>query len=379
MGRTKFKRTVTRHQTSKAQFDRCCKCRVHDVVCEEGMAFKLYRVKGKELKKRYVHWLIEAGHLTVHSSWVCNHCVNFAKASCDTVSDDSSEVDCDVDIDANIESAENENATDVGDATIAVESGVVNSVNTNETNIEESDSAECDMDENDEVTESVERVIEMINDGLVNNTLLSKLAFAIGTTLNEVVYNETKTVLPMYRDINILSKLNEIDFLQDRPGALLSFLSGLTNVPVERAEQLKMTPQEKKKLLHLCLLIEQIYFVRSHNFIGPFSFSNQLVKWSLTGSKSAVKLDGATTASSGITTLKNFIADASKNPNTCFNNDLDVFADNTQKICRTTKIRMGGTTPVDVATNVVFIQSDPESKIQNESDLIPEKWLPDNG
>lgn len=119
--------------------------------------------------------------------------------------------------------------------------------------------------------------------------------------------------------------------------------------------------------MNSCILSEK------NNFIGPLSFSQGNVKWARTGSKSAHALDGASTASGSITSIKK--ANLTTELNKCFEGDQDVFADNTQCIVRTTRVRTGGTTPVNVATNVVFIQSKPNSNIQSNENLKPEKWL----
>ena len=79
-------------------------------------------------------------------------------------------------------------------------------------------------------------------------------------------------------------------------------------------------------------------FLRNHNFIGPFHFSKALVKWSMTGSKAAHSLDGAITASGSITSLRKVLQECSVEDNVCPPGDVDVFADNTQKICKTSKL-----------------------------------------
>ena len=58
-----------------------------------------------------------------------------------------------------------------------------------------------------------------------------------------------------------------------------------------------------------------------------------LVKWSLSGSKTAHTIDGVSSASASITTLRRVLKDnADNNRNFCFSSgDVDVFADNTKK------------------------------------------------
>ena len=130
--------------------------------------------------------------------------------------------------------------------------------------------------------------------------------------------------------------------------------------------------QDSRKEYSICLLIEQLYFTHNMKFIGPMSFSQGLVKWSFCGSKAVHALDGATTAYGSITTLRNVLKEASKHKNKCFGTgDVDVSADNTQRNGKTSRVKENGTTPLSVATNVVFIQSNPPTNLQERDDLSP--------
>ena len=65
----------------------------------------------------------------------------------------------------------------------------------------------------------------------------------------------------------------------------------------------------------------------------------------------------ASTACGSVTTMKRVLKEWLASPNTCFEqNDIDVFFDNTQRIGKSRRVREGGSTQMDVATNVVFIQ-----------------------
>ena len=106
--------------------------------------------------------------------------------------------------------------------------------------------------------------------------------------------------------------------------------------------------------------------------IDPFSFAQGVVKWSFSGDKVADALDGGTTSSGSITAMKNLLCPLATEPNVCFaNGDVDVFADNTQRTGKTRRVEENGTAPLSVATNVVFIQSNPPTKFQSISQLCP--------
>ena len=55
--------------------------------------------------------------------------------------------------------------------------------------------------------------------------------------------------------------------------------------------------------------------------------------------------------------------------------DADVFADNTQRKGRTKIVKENGITPLGIATNVVFIQSNIPSNIQYIESFLPANWL----
>ena len=132
-------------------------------------------------------------------------------------------------------------------------------------------------------------------------------------------------------------------------------------------------------LFRPCLAIEQLYVTRNRMFIGPLSFSQGLLKWAFCGSKAAYALDGSTTASGSISSLRNVLKASSHDPNTCFDvGDVEVFADNTQRKGKTSRVKEDGTTPLNIVTNVVFIQSNPYTSLQSNTELSPAKWLIDD-
>ena len=98
---------------------------------------------------------------------------------------------------------------------------------------------------------------------------------------------------------------------------------------------------------------------------------------SLSGSKAAHTIDGVSPASGSITTLQGVLKDnADNNRNFCFlSGDVEVFAGNTEKKSKASCVKEDRTTPLNVATNVVFIQSDPATNYQSLSHLSPRNWL----
>ena len=87
--------------------------------------------------------------------------------------------------------------------------------------------------------------------------------------------------------------------------------------------------------------------MRNLNFIGPYSFSQGLVKWAFSGSKTTHSLDGTTSASGSVITLRAWMKESAKNPNVIYDSGgIDIFADNTQRKGKTSRVKEDGTTPI---------------------------------
>ena len=119
-------------------------------------------------------------------------------------------------------------------------------------------------------------------------------------------------------------------------------------------------------------------FIDVSFLLGPFSFIQGLVKWLFSGSKLVHTLDGASTASGSTAMLQNFLNNSASEPKKCFpTGNIEVFADNTQHKGKTICVKENGT-PIDIATNIVFIQANPDSILQLREHLFPEQWAGKN-
>ena len=76
-------------------------------------------------------------------------------------------------------------------------------------------------------------------------------------------------------------------------------------------------------------------------------------------------------ASGSIAMLQKFLNNSASEPNKCFpTGDVEIFADNTQRKGKTIRVRENGTSPIGIATNVVFIQANPDSRLQLREDYL---------
>ena len=139
---------------------------------------------------------------------------------------------------------------------------------------------------------------------------------------------------------------------------------------------LKQLENNTRKSYSMCMLIENIEGIRNSKYVGPFSFAEGLVKWSFSGSKASHALDSCSKACGSVQTLKNFFKEKGTVPNVCnIKEDIEIFADNTQRKGRTSRVKEDAITPIGIATNVVIVECNFKTFIQQDIELSPEKWL----
>lgn len=125
-----------------------------------------------------------------------------------------------------------------------------------------------------------------------------------------------------------------------------------------------------------CLLSNQVEGLTNQNYVGRLIFAESFLKGNFSGSKTAHGLDSCSYSSGSITTLKNFMKEISIIGNKCLIvEDIDLFVDNTQEKGRTSRVKENAITPIEIATNVVFIKSDSNTYIQKVTKLSPIEWL----
>ena len=139
----------------------------------------------------------------------------------------------------------------------------------------------------------------MINDGNISLFEREKLCEALGKSVNLDIYRDS--INSKHSNTN-MEKTAEID----SHTYLMSFYRPSMKLLVGMADISLNSTTSPKKMHALCLAVEQIHYTRNLTFIGPFSFSNSLVKWSLHGSKSSHALDGCSYRSGSVTTLQKF-------------------------------------------------------------------------
>ena len=70
--------------------------------------------------------------------------------------------------------------------------------------------------------------------------------------------------------------------------------------------------------------------------------------------------------------MRQFFKENSKEPIKCPLGDLDVYFDNTQKVGDTTRVKISGTTPMSIVTNVIYVKQENVSEdVKRQSELKP--------
>ena len=130
-----------------------------------------------------------------------------------------------------------------------------------------------------------------------------------------------------------------------------------------------------KKLNAFPHLIEQVLYTRNLNIVTPFSFKRNLVMYSVTNSKTAVKLQSSWESSGSYTTVHDILA-SKVDPISCPSEDIHNTIGNNQKVGMCTwRIREGSTIPLSICTVVGHIIPQPATSLQCKENLMPRYWL----
>lgn len=91
------------------------------------------------------------------------------------------------------------------------------------------------------------------------------------------------------------------------------------------------TDVTKTVVAKLTRCMENVYAINNKYYVSPFAFSNNLMAYFATGSKSVTTLNSASTPSGCYTTLSSWIKDHAKEKITCpSDHDVVTFFDNNQ-------------------------------------------------
>ena len=152
---------------------------------------------------------------------------------------------------------------------------------------------------------------------------LTSLAGKLGQTINRQTFEDSQQVSGEYKNFSYLNNIDAHYWLSKRNSVLISFLENLTGVSIN--------DKRTKKLNAFSQLIEQVLYTRNLNIVTPFSFKRNLVMYSVTNSKTAVKLQSSWESSGSYTTVHDILA-SKVDPISCPIGDIHNTIDNNQKV-----------------------------------------------
>ena len=337
-------------KSGPAKFQEECGCLNHDIFTEKGtIPFKLRRVSWFKGRTGYSELL--ARGLLHRKSYICTACIKFAVDNFTKKRTRSVNV-----------SHEPEEELDSG--------------------LFEDESAEIDEDidmntTSDSYTKELVKDIRKTREALENlkweklsadlKLELTNLAGTLGKIVNLATYKDGQSINDQYKDLRSLGNMDLKNWLSDRNPVLINFLYGCSGVNEET--------DSNKKTMALVHAIEQILYARNLLLVTPFAFQRNLISYSLTNSKTAVKLNGSWESSGGYTTINKVIT-APCPPNEYPRNDVENTIDNNQKVGKHSgRIREGSKVPISICTTVGHIVPKPETNLQNDESLMPKNWL----
>ena len=101
-----------------------------------------------------------------------------------------------------------------------------------------------------------------------------------------------------------------------------------------------------KKQVALIRSVEDVYYLRNLNLITPMAFGLNLLTFFVTGSKTAITYNGASSPSGGYTSILSTLNDLTLKPLECPNGDVDTFFDNCQVVGKNYHVHLQATAPV---------------------------------
>lgn len=141
---------------------------------------------------------------------------------------------------------------------------------------------------------------------------------------------------------------------------------------------LAITGQQKEMISyqHIFPLMESIYRLSDKEFIGIWSFMQNLVTFSSTKNKQACNILGTAIPGTKYSSISKFLNDIEKSQQaTCPEGDIAFMFDNEQVIGRTWNIRAQNKVKMSIITNVAVVKISSNSNLQSIEDYSPKKWL----
>ena len=215
------------------------------------------------------------------------------------------------------------------------------------------------------LSDKLDEVVKALEYKKFTEEQLTRLAEALGRSQGYNIFADGVLLAQDSKDLNFLKQFKPDEWLANRNKILLAFLCGAGMVE-ERCSV--------KKQVALIRSVEDVYYLRNLNLITPMAFGLNLLTFFVTGSKTAITYNGASSPSGGYTSILSTLNDLTLKPLECPNGDVDTFFDNCQVVGKNYHVHLQATAPVSVITSTVHIVHPNSGQVQQKVDLSPAYW-----
>ena len=168
-----------------------------------------------------------------------------------------------------------------------------------------------------------------------------------------------------YNKLEVMQSLDLEEYATNLDQTLISTLLAYTG-----------QKRETCKLQHLIPLIESIYRLSDPNFIGIWSFLQNLVTFSNTKSKQACNILGTVIPASKYSTISSFLGELEGGKEAkCPDGDVVFMFDNEQVIGKTWNVTANNKVKMSIITNIAAVNLGNTQYLQGKEDLHPKNWL----
>ena len=214
-------------------------------------------------------------------------------------------------------------------------------------------------------THEVDNIIKLINDGVLSVQELSKISTALGQSQRSLFQHEGEKFTGLYHSLGEIKTFKEETFLEGVNPIVFNFVTALTGQETISANKLNV----------LCVCIENLYKCVNYRFIGPTSFTINLLVYILSGSEKALNILSAHGCGGSYTTIKTWLKDnASEELHYSLDEDVITFFDNAQILGKNWRVKLDCSAIVSCITSIIHITSTHNASVQSMDHLSPAHW-----
>ena len=196
---------------------------------------------------------------------------------------------------------------------------------------------------------------------------LCEFSNILESIIKKDLYDDGLKLSQEYKNVVLLKSTKCPTWLSERNNLLVSFLKGATEICAKG--------ETDKKVNALTHAVEQVYYAQNLNIITPFAFKRNLITFSLTHSKLALKLYWKWESFGSYSALSEILLQPGE-PLTCKINSVINTINNNQKVGKCGRqVKEGGEVPISICSTLDHINVKPESGLQKDELLVPKNWL----